>query len=88
MDQNVQIGNGFIIIRLSYNRNLYKIIVELNPWIVLKMSKRESDGSIKSAAHNNAIGDGITDDTVIGDNQLGDKPESQRLYSNYAQVTV
>ena len=80
-------GNGFIIIRLSYN-HLYKIIVELNPWIVLKMSKRESDGSIKSAAHNNAIGDGMTDDTVIGDNQLGDKTESQRLYSNYAQVTV
>ena len=52
------------------------------------MSKRESDGSIKSAAHNNAIGDGMTDDTVIGDNQLGDKTESQRLYSNYAQVTV
>merc|ERR1712133_112585 len=34
---------------------------------VLKMSKRESDGSIKNAAHNNAI----------GDTQLGDKPESQ-----------
>ena len=44
---------------------------------VLKMSKRESDGSIKNAAHNNAIGDGMTGDTVIGDNQLGDKPESQ-----------
>ena len=41
------------------------------------MSKRESDGSIKNAAHNNAIGDGMTGDTVIGDNQLGDKPESQ-----------
>ena len=36
----------------------------------------------------NSIGDGMTDDTVIGDNQLGDKTESQRLYSNYAQVTV
>ena len=36
------------------------------------MSKRESDGSIKNAAHNNAIGDGMTGDTVIGD-----KPESQ-----------
>ena len=41
------------------------------------MSKRESDGSIKNAAHNNAIGDGMTGDTVIGDNHLGDKPESQ-----------
>ena len=44
---------------------------------VLKMSKRESDGSIKNAAHNNAIGDGMTGDTVVGDNQTGDKPESQ-----------
>merc|ERR1712126_645709 len=44
---------------------------------VLKMSKRESDGSIKNAVHNNAIGDGMTGDTVNGDNQLGDKPESQ-----------
>ena len=41
------------------------------------MSKRESDGSIKNAAHNNAIGDGMTGDTVIGDNHLDDKPESQ-----------
>ena len=41
------------------------------------MSKRESDGSIKNAAHNNAIGDGMTGDTVVGDNQTGDKPESQ-----------
>ena len=41
------------------------------------MSKRESDGSLKNAAHNNAIGDGMTGGTVVGDNQLGDKPESQ-----------
>ena len=41
------------------------------------MSKRESDGSIKNSAHNNAIGDGMTGDTVIGDNQNGDKPVSQ-----------
>ena len=54
------------------NFDLFKILKS-----VLKMSKRESDGSIKNAAHNNAIGDGMTGDTVIGDNQLGDKPESQ-----------
>ena len=41
------------------------------------MSKRESDGSLKNAAHNNAIGDGMTGGTVVYDNQLGDKPESQ-----------
>ena len=53
------------------------------------MSKRESDGSIKNAAHNNAIGDGMTGDTVIGDNQLGDKSESQeallKLFTGHGQ---
>ena len=39
--------------------------------------QRTPVGRIKSSAHNNAIGDRMTDDTVIGDNQLGDKPESQ-----------